>query len=128
MRCSRVGEAAGDADSSEGVQKNEKGTGKREEGDEGSSKPDGESLGVDLNEAYERLSTGAEVAVLKDIVRGRLHFGYFESEDGLFARGCGERVNEGGRTPKEVVGDEAVEGGVEGSGGELFPEGVLWDF
>lgn len=57
---------------------------------------------VDLNEIDEEVGTNGEGTAPDDFVEERLHDGCFESEEVLFAEGCGHGVSESGGCREEL--------------------------
>lgn len=63
-------------------------------GDGGRFQGSGGLFGVELNGADEEVDTGDEGTVQDDIVRRRMHDGWYESADGSVAEGCRHRKSE----------------------------------
>lgn len=89
-------ELVGNARSSEGVGEAAKSGVRGVEGGRRSPETGKELAGVDLDEANEKVGTGGKENLPDDVVGQSLRSDCLESEDGLFANGCGHGVNEGG--------------------------------
>lgn len=122
------GEAVGHASSSKGVREIEKGNvmGARDDG--GGFERGGRLVGVDFDEANEAFCTGCEGILRNDFVGGELRDGCFESGEGLFAEGCGQRLSKGRGMGRGAVGDGVKEGVFAVSTNGLLLEDVCWIF